>query len=214
VAKLETLGLTYAYPGSRKGISEIDLYLARGSFTVVAGRTRAGKTTLLHVLLGLLPMDAGKIRWNGETVRDPASVFVPPRCIYIAQTPWPRFSQSLEKNILTGLLGRSGHPPELLVLDDLSNALDIGAERALWDRVFEHGVSQRTSTCLVVSNRKPALRRADRIVVLVKGKVEAKGTLGTLLDTCAEMRRIWRGDPGSERARTEWRKKGGRPMSQ
>ena len=46
--------------------------------------------------------------------------------------------------------------PELLVFDDLSSALDVETERTLWERVFDH----RDTTCLVVSHRRPALRRA------------------------------------------------------
>ena len=71
------------------------------------------------------------------------------------------------------------------------------------DALNEHIIFGQSSACLVVSNRRSALRRADQTVVLVMGKVEAEGTLGTLLDTCAEMRRIWRGDPDSGRASAE-----------
>jgi ATP-binding cassette subfamily B protein len=195
LAKLEALGLTYTYPGSQNGVKGIDLCLERGSFTVVAGRAGAGKTTLLQVLLGLLSMDAGQIRWDGHIVKDPAFLFVPPRCTYIAQIS-PHTAEMPAEDILTSLLGKSGHMPELLILDDLSSALTMRAERALWDRVFEWGVFERKSVCLVVSNRRPALRRADHIVVLVAGRVKAKGTLEALLDTCTEMRRIWRGHPG------------------
>ena len=46
-------------------------------FTVVTGRIGAGKTTLLHALLGLLPCDAGEIRWNGGVDRRPGDVLRP-----------------------------------------------------------------------------------------------------------------------------------------
>jgi ATP-binding cassette subfamily B protein len=79
---------------------------------------------------------------------------------------------------------------ELLVFDDLSSALDVETEQLLWDRLFE----RRRATCLVVSHRRTALRRADRIIVLKDGKVEAEGTLEELLLTCEEMQWLWYGD--------------------
>jgi ABC-type multidrug transport system fused ATPase/permease subunit len=55
-------------------------------------------------------------------------------------------------------------------------------------------------TCLVVSHRRPALRRADAIIVLKHGRVEAEGELDALLETCEEMRRLWQGDLGTPEA--------------
>ena len=81
---------------------------------------------------------------------------------------------------------------ELMVFDDLSSALDVETERTLWRRLFE----DRNSTCLVVSHRRPALRRADHIVVLKDGKVEDEGKLDDLLGSCEEMQRLWQGDLG------------------
>lgn len=62
---------------------------------------------------------------------------------------------------------------DLLVFDDLSSALDVETERRLWDGLF----ADRDATCLVVSHRRAALERADKVIVMDRGRVVASGTL-------------------------------------
>ena len=113
--ELTVTGLTYRYDDA-SGIADVDLKIPAGSFTVVTGQIGSGKTTLVQTLLGVLPKQAGEIRWNGESVADPKSFFVPPRCAYTPQTP-KLFSEKLSANILMGIPWN---------WDDLNRAIRLG----------------------------------------------------------------------------------------
>ncbi|WP_435090389.1 ATP-binding cassette domain-containing protein [Micromonospora aurantiaca (nom. illeg.)] len=60
---------------------------------------------------------------------------------------------------------------ELLVADDVSSALDVSTELALWAALREHGVTVVGSTA-----KRAALVRADHVVVLIDGTVADQGT--------------------------------------
>jgi ABC-type multidrug transport system fused ATPase/permease subunit len=64
---------------------------------------------------------------------------------------------------------------ELLIADDVSSALDVTTELALWRALREHGVTVVGST-----SKRAALAQADRVVVLRGGTALAQGTWSEL----------------------------------
>ena len=58
--------------------------------------------------------------------------------------------------------------PELLVVDDLSSALDVTTEARLWDGLFDNAGADLT--ILAVSHRARVLERADQVIQLESGR--------------------------------------------
>lgn len=61
--------------------------------------------------------------------------------------------------------------PQLLVIDDLSSALDVDTERILWSRLL----ARPEATCIIVSHRPAILSRAAQVLWLEEGQVIASG---------------------------------------
>ncbi|CAN5748206.1 ATP-binding cassette domain-containing protein [soil metagenome] len=68
--------------------------------------------------------------------------------------------------------------PELLLADDISSALDAATEVELWSALRARGV-----TVLGASSKRAALSQADRVVVVVGGKIAAVGAWDELAPT-------------------------------
>jgi ATP-binding cassette subfamily B protein len=77
--------------------------------------------------------------------------------------------------------------PDLLVMDDVTAALDAENEEALWDAIEARhpGIGG-----VVVTHRIATARRADSIVVLDRGRVVDRGTHDELIARCGLYRRL------------------------
>ncbi|MFL6125406.1 ABC transporter transmembrane domain-containing protein [Actinophytocola sp.] len=101
LVSLSAVDLTCRYPGSDRGVRGANLTITPGTLTVVTGPVGAGKSTFVKAILGMVPLERGEIRWNGEPVSDPGAFFVPPRAGYVPQTPH-LFSGTLRENLVLG----------------------------------------------------------------------------------------------------------------
>lgn len=179
--ELKVSGLSYRYPGSGGGITDIDLVLERGTLTVLTGRVGSGKTTLLRALLGLVP-GTGTIMWNGTPVEDPATFFVPPRSAYTAQVP-RLCSDSVKENILLGLREEDVDLPGALrsaVLDQAEVGLDT--------MVGPRGVKLSGGQVQRVALARMFVRDCDLYVIDDLASALDAGTERVLLDRLGERR--------------------------
>ncbi|HXQ09407.1 MAG TPA: ABC transporter ATP-binding protein [Caulobacteraceae bacterium] len=162
--RLETLeirGLTSLYPGSGQGVRDIDFVLRRGQVTIVTGRVGSGKSTLLKAVVGLVPIDAGEVLWNGVPVDDPATFMTPPRAAYTAQTP-RLFTESLRDNILMGLDASDERVEEavrLAVLEEDLEQLGAGLDTLVGTRgvTLSGGQVQRAAAARMFARRPQLL---------------------------------------------------------
>ncbi|WP_010099273.1 ABC transporter ATP-binding protein [Ornithinibacillus scapharcae] len=87
----------------------------------------------------------------------------------------------------TALARALAKDPELLVLDDISSALDSRTEEKLFNELLE----KNKFTCVVSSYRPFVLQKADQIVVMKDGRIEAVGKIDQLLEISPTMRKLW-----------------------
>lgn len=84
---------------------------------------------------------------------------------------------------------------EILIFDDATSALDLKTEANLYGALKK---SHPESTKIIVAQRIASARRADRIVVLEKGKMVAAGSHEQLRKTCSIYQDIYNSQIGEE----------------
>jgi ABC-type multidrug transport system fused ATPase/permease subunit len=163
--RLEVRGLTCLHPTSGQGVRNVSFSLNRGDVLIVTGRVGAGKSTLLKAVVGLLPIEAGQLLWNGVPVDDPATFMTPPRCGYTAQSP-RLFTESLAENILMGEAddqaegrGRIEAAVHLAVLEDDIRQLGAGLDTLVGTRgvTLSGGQVQRAAAARMFARRPELL---------------------------------------------------------
>ena len=79
---------------------------------------------------------------------------------------------------------------DLYAFDDISSALDIETDTLMWERIMK----RKNGAYVVVSNQKHILEKADQVILLKEGKLEAVGSYEQLIKSHEEMRLIVEGE--------------------
>ena len=105
---LSVTDLEAGYRGSRV-LNGLDLEVAEGSVAALLGRNGMGKTTLMRVLMGLVPASAGRIVFRGRDIAGLRPYEI--ANLGIAYVPQGReiFADfTVEQNLRLGMVGRPG----------------------------------------------------------------------------------------------------------
>ena len=94
-------GIRFRYGDGPLVLAGIDLALARGERVAIVGASGGGKSTLVQVILGLYPAEAGDIRFDGVSVRDIGFEQVRAHVGTVLQHP-ALFNDSVRNNLTLG----------------------------------------------------------------------------------------------------------------
>ena len=209
---LRTTGLTVAR-GTSTVLHEVDLQLRGGELVALLGPNGAGKSTLLDALSGALAPAAGSIERNGSVAVALQSAEMARRSVLanltVALGWWgvPRAQRvgrarealeaigagHLATRLATTLSGgerRRVHlarvlavRPDVLLLDEPFAGLDAEVRAALLTDAERALRSPGRATLVVVHDRAEAWALADRLLILIEGRIVADGPPATLLST-------------------------------
>ncbi len=90
-----------------------------------------------------------------------------------ADSPLAEFSGGMRRRV--DLLRALAHDPSLLLMDEPSSGLDERSFRKLWASIERERQARRLSV-VVATHRADEAERCDRLVVLARGRVIARGT--------------------------------------
>ncbi|WP_127794967.1 metal ABC transporter ATP-binding protein [Agromyces sp. LHK192] len=100
---LRLSGAAYTHPGGA-GVHDLDFDLAPGEALALIGPNGAGKSTLLNGLLGLVPLTAGRVEFEGASLAPLGMIGLLPQSSDLD----PEFPISLEQVVMLGRYRRLG----------------------------------------------------------------------------------------------------------
>ncbi len=139
--------------GERRLFAGLGFQLEAGELLYLQGRNGAGKTSLLRMIVGLLPPEAGEIRWKGKSIRNSGDEFRADLC-YLGHLN----AIKEELTPLENLLASAHLADEALSEDDALDALEqvgLAGREDLACKYLSQGQKRRVALARLVKERRP-----------------------------------------------------------
>ena len=139
--------------GERRLFAGLGFKLEAGELLYLQGRNGAGKTSLLRMIIGLLPPEAGEIRWQGQFIRRNSDDFRADLC-YLGHLN----AIKEELTPLENLLASAHLADEDLSEDDALDALEqvgLAGREDLACKYLSQGQKRRVALARLVKERRP-----------------------------------------------------------
>lgn len=139
--------------GERRLFAGLGFRLEAGELLYLQGKNGAGKTSLLRMIIGLLPPEAGEIRWQGESIRRAGEDFRADLC-YLGHLN----AIKEELTPLENLLAAAHLADEALSEDEAIDALEqvgLAGREDLACKYLSQGQKRRVALARLVKERRP-----------------------------------------------------------
>ena len=139
--------------GERRLFAGLGFKLEAGELLYLQGKNGAGKTGLLRMIMGLLPPEAGEIRWKGQSIRRNGEDFRADLC-YLGHLN----AIKEELTPLENLLASAHLADEALSEDDALDALEqvgLAGREDLACKYLSQGQKRRVALARLVKERRP-----------------------------------------------------------
>ncbi len=120
-------GLSFSYNSGTKILKNINMDIPKYSKIAIVGASGSGKTTLANLIVGLYPVDEGKIFYNDTCIQEIELHTIRTNSHLILQYP-QLFNDTLYKNLTLG---------EVHSDKDIANAIEIAQLREVVDRLTD-----------------------------------------------------------------------------
>jgi heme exporter protein A len=138
--------------GERRLFAGLGFRLEAGELLYLQGKNGAGKTSLLRMLIGLLPPEAGEIRWQGKSIRQQADEFRADLC-YLGHLNAIKEELTPLENLLTA----SRLAGETLSEDEAIDALEqvgLAGREDLACKYLSQGQKRRVALARLVKEKR------------------------------------------------------------